>query len=88
LLLIVIIEGETMEQENVVAFCMGAAFLLTGCLLTASEKVAIWGLSHGKATIWVKLLGLERAVKLTRYFFGPLTIALGLFGIVLGFRGK
>ena len=76
-----------MDEQSVVAFCMGAAFLLTGCLLTGSEKVANWGLSHGKATIWVILLG-ERALKLTRYFFGPLAIALGLFGIVLGFRGK
>ena len=77
-----------MDEQSVVAFCMGAAFLLTGCLLTFSEKIATWGLSFGRARIWVRLLGQERAVKLTRYFFGPLTIALGIFGILLGFRGK
>jgi hypothetical protein len=55
---------------------------------TGSEKVATWGLSHGKATIWVKLLGPERARKLTRYFFGPLAIAPGLFGIIKRISGR
>ena len=76
-----------MDEQNAVAFCMSAALLLTGCLLTFSERIATWGLSFGRARIWVRLLGQERAVKLTRYIFGPLTIALGLFGLFLGFRG-
>jgi len=77
-----------MNQQSVVAFCMGAAFILVGCLLTTNEKVAAWGLSHGRARIWVKLLGQERAMKLTRYFFGPLTIVLGLGAIAFGFLGE
>ena len=36
-----------MDEKSVVAFCMGAAFIIVGCVLSASEKVAAWGLSHG-----------------------------------------
>jgi hypothetical protein len=75
-----------MDQQSVVSYCLGAAFLLTGCALTVSEQVAASGLRHGRARIWVRLLGQERAVKLTRYFFGPVVIALGLFAIIVGFR--
>ncbi len=74
-----------MDQKHVVAVCMGIAFLITGFFLTTNEKVAAWGLRHGNARIWVNLLGPERALKLTRYFFGPLTILLGLGGLALGF---
>jgi hypothetical protein len=76
-----------MEQKQVVALCMGTAFLLVGCLLTTDERVAAWSLSHGKSRIWVTLLGPERAMKVTRYFFGPLTVILGLIGLALGFFG-
>jgi hypothetical protein len=73
------------DEKHVVAIGMGIACLITGFFLTTNEKFAAWGLSHGRATIWVKLLGPERAFKLTRYFFGPLSILLGLGGLVLGF---
>ena len=76
-----------MDEKHVVALCMGAVFVLVGCLLTASERVAAWGLSHGRARIWVKLLGPERALLVTRYFFGPLTVVLGLVGLAIGFLG-
>ncbi len=74
-----------MDEKHVVAICMGIAFLITGFFLTTNEKVAAWGLRHGNATVWVKLLGPERALKLTRYVFGPLSILLGLGGLALGF---
>jgi hypothetical protein len=73
-----------MEEKRVVALGMGTAFLLVGCLLTVNERLAARCLRHGKARIWVTLLGLERAMKLTRYFFGPLTVILGLIGLALG----
>jgi len=66
---------------------MGAALILTGFLLTTNQKVAAWGLSHGNAKLWARLLGPARAMLLTRYFFGPLTILLGLAAIAWGFLG-
>jgi hypothetical protein len=74
-----------MDEKHVVAVCMGTAFLITGFFLTINEKFAAWGLRHGNARIWVKLLGPERALKLTRYFFGPLSMLLGILGLMLGF---
>jgi hypothetical protein len=73
------------DEKHVVAICMGIACLIAGFFLTTNEKFAAWGLRHGRATIWVKLLGPERALKLTHYFFGPLCMLLGLGGLVLGF---
>jgi len=77
-----------MDQKHVVAICMGAAFLLAGFFLTTNERVAAWGLSHGRGRFWVSLLGLERAMAVTRFFFGPLTMVLGLVGIAIGLFGK
>jgi hypothetical protein len=77
-----------MSEQTIVLLCMGAALFITGCLLTISEKVAAWGLSYGKARIWVKLLGQDRAVKLTRYFFGPLLILMGGGCLVAIFLGE
>ncbi len=77
-----------MEEKRFVALCMGTAFLLVGCLLTTNERIAAWGLRHGNARIWVTLLGPERAMKLTRYFFGPLTVILGLIGLALAFFSR
>jgi hypothetical protein len=56
------------DEKHVVAVCMGIACRITGFFLTTNEKFARWGLSHGRAKIWVKLLGQNRALKLTRYF--------------------
>lgn len=56
---------------------VGIAFCILGFLLARNERVARWGLSHGRARIWIKLLGEERALKLTRWFFGPVVFLLG-----------
>jgi hypothetical protein len=71
-----------MATDNLVMLLVGIAFIVLGFLVTAKEKVAEWGLSHGSARIWVAMLGMERAKKLTKYFFGPLTILFGLVAIV------
>jgi hypothetical protein len=57
--------------------------MILGYLLITNEKVAEWGLSHGKAKIWVRLLGMERAKKLTKYFFGPLVVLMGLAALAI-----
>jgi hypothetical protein len=57
-------------------------------ILTTNERIAAWGLRHGNARIWETLLGPERAMKLTRYIFFPLTVILGLIGLALGFISR
>jgi hypothetical protein len=49
--------------------------------------VAEWGLQRGRARIWVRLLGEERAVWVTQRIFAPLTMLLGLGGL-LGFAAQ
>ena len=70
-------------MQNIVLFCVGLAFFILGFLLMAKRSVAEWGLKQGRAKIWVNLFGMERAIKLTRYFFGPFTTLLGLFILVM-----
>jgi hypothetical protein len=77
-----------MNEQSIIAYCVGAALILTGCLLMTSRKVAAWGLSHGNASIWVRLLGEARAMLLTRYFFGPLVFLMGLGAIAMGWFGR
>ena len=62
--------------------CVGLAMLVLGVLMTLREGVARWGVTHGRGALWARLLGEERAVKLTRYFFGPLTALLGLCALL------
>ncbi len=77
-----------MNEQTIVALCMGGAFLLIGCLMTVSPKFASWGLSYGKGKMWVRLLGFERALMVTRCFFGPLCIVLGLAAFAMALYGK
>ena len=60
-----------MNNQFLGLLLVGIAFLTIGFLMSTKESVAAWGLK-GRARIWVTLLGQERAMKLTRYFFGPL----------------
>ena len=71
-----------MAIENIVMLFFGIGLIVLGYLLIAKEKVAEWGLSNGSARIWVAMLGMERAKKLTRYFFGPLVILFGLIAAI------
>lgn len=68
------------STETLVMLAVGLALVALGALLSTKEKVAHWGLTHGRGRIWVKLLGMERALKLTRYVFGPF---LGLLGLAV-----
>jgi hypothetical protein len=77
-----------MNEQRVVALCMGTTFLIIGWFLTTNIKFALWGLSHGRARMWVRMLGQDRALARTRYFFGPLSMFLGLVGLILGIVGK
>ena len=72
-----------MNEQTIVALCMGLGFMLIGILLMRSERFARWGLNHGKARIWIRLLGEDRAMKLTRIFLGPLTIVLGILCLLI-----
>jgi hypothetical protein len=67
---------------------IGVAFIILGLLLTTKESMAAWGLRNGRARIWISLLGEERAMKLTRYFFGPVVVLLGLFCMLAAFAPK
>lgn len=67
-----------MATQDIVMLLVSIAFFVTGFLLSTREKVAEWGLSHGRARIWISLLGKERAMKLTKYFFGPVCMLLGV----------
>jgi len=71
-----------MATENIVMLLVGIAFLVVGFLLMTKEKVAEWGLSHGRARIWVKMLGMERAKKLTKFFFGPVVMLFGIVAVI------
>lgn len=76
-----------MNQQHIVMLCVGLAFIVLGTLLSANPKVARWGVTHGRGRIWAAMLGEERAVKLTRYFFGPLVVVLGLFALIGAIAG-
>ncbi len=73
-----------MDEKHAVALIMGPIFFLVGFFMTISPKFATWGVTHGRGKIWAHLLGQERAVAVTRFFFGPLAMILGLFGAYMG----
>jgi uncharacterized membrane protein HdeD (DUF308 family) len=77
-----------MATQTIVMLLVGIAFIVLGFLMTTKEKVAEWGLSNGRGRIWAALLGMERAIKLTRYFFGPLTILFGIIAIIGAFAAR
>ena len=52
-----------MNEQRIVALCMGTAFLVTGWFLTTNVKLALWGLSHGRGRMWVRMLGQDRALE-------------------------
>ena len=66
-----------MKTDNLVMLLVGMALMANGFFLFTKRSYAEWSLKLGRAQIWVKLLGLERAVKLTRYGFAPLSFLLG-----------
>ncbi len=67
-----------MNQSPVVMGCVGVALLAVGFAMTLNEKVALWGVTHGRGRIWSRLLGQDNAVKVTRLVFGPFTVFLGM----------
>jgi hypothetical protein len=71
-----------MATENIVMLLVGISFIILGYLLIAKEKVAEWGLRNGSGRIWAAMLGMERAKKLTKYFFGPLVILFGIVAVI------
>jgi hypothetical protein len=73
-----------LDEKHVVALIMGPIFFIIGFFMTTNPKFATWSVSHGRGKLWANLLGLERAVALTRFFFGPLAMILGVFGVYLG----
>ncbi len=77
-----------MSTQNIVMTLVGLAFLVLGYFMTANENVARWGLSVGRGRIWVALLGMERAMKLTRFFFGPLVMVLGVLTLLIVLAGR
>jgi uncharacterized membrane protein len=72
-----------MTTQDIVMLLVGIAFFVLGFLLSTREKVAAWGLSHGHARIWVSMLGKERAMKLTKYFFGPVCMLFGVLAVLV-----
>jgi hypothetical protein len=73
-----------LDEKHVVPLIMGPIFFIIGFFMTTNPKFATWSVSHGRGQLWANLLGPERAVVLTRFFFGPLAMILGVFGLYLG----
>ena len=73
-----------MDEKHVVALIMGPIFFIIGFFMTTNPKFAAWSLSRGRGKMWADMLGLDRAMKVTRFFFGPLAMIMGLFGVYLG----
>lgn len=66
--------------SNLAMLIVGLVALVVGALQTFSAPFARRMLTMGLAgLIWKPLLGEERAVKLTRYVFGPGMMLFGLF---------
>ena len=63
----------------------GFLLIVIGFLLSTNEKVAEWGVSHGHGRLWARILGKERALKVTKYFFGPLSILMGIGSAVTAY---
>ncbi len=72
-----------MTIKTVVMLLFGLACIALGYLMSTNVRVAEWGLSGRRASIWISLLGKERALKTTRFVFGPLTVLLGVV-VLLG----
>ena len=77
-----------MNGTTIGILCVGALFSIMGYLFIAKQEFAEWGLRGRRGKIWVNLLGQERALKLTRYFFGPLLGLAGLFCIVIALASQ
>lgn len=67
-----------MDSKDIVVLGMAIALTVIGFLLTTNETFARWGLTHGRGQAWVRLLGMQRAMKLTRYVLGPIALVFGL----------
>jgi hypothetical protein len=58
--------------------------MVLGFLFLTNEKFVEFSLSMGSGKKWVRILGMERAKKLTKYVFGSLLLLLGLVMLVVG----
>ncbi len=72
-----------MQTQTIVMALVGIAFMALGWFMATKEAVAAWGLRNGKGRIWVKLLGWDRALWVTRRIFGPFVVVLGLLCLPL-----
>jgi hypothetical protein len=77
----------SLATQDWVGLIMCMSFLVLGFFMMTKRGVAEWGLQRGRARIWVRLLGEERAVWVTQRIFAPLTMLLGLGGL-LGFAAQ
>lgn len=73
-----------MSEQMIGAIVAGTLFSGSGLLMMRNEKFARWTLSYGAGRMWVRLLGEERALRLTKRFFGPLVLSMGIIAF-LGF---
>jgi hypothetical protein len=73
-----------LDEKHVVALIIGPIIFIIGFFMTTSPRFVAWSLSWGRGKMWANMLGLERAMAVTRFFFGPLSMILGLFGLYLG----
>lgn len=67
-----------MSKEQIVFLCAGIFFIGLGYLFKTKPRFVEWALSFGSGEKLVESLGKERAPKMTRNFFGPLLMALGV----------
>ena len=72
------------SKELVIFMCAGLGMLALGIGMTRSVRLATWAIRNGRGRAWARLLGEARAIKLTRYFFGPLVAGMGIVVLFLG----
>ncbi len=77
-----------MDEKHIIVTILGPIFFLIGFFLSASPRFAAWGLSWGRARVWVRMFGHEGAMAVTRYLFGPFVMIMGVFAVYLGLYSK
>ena len=67
-----------MNRSNLVTSLVGLGILAYGFVLIFSVPFVRWGLRFGPSRLLVVIMGEDRAIKVSRFVFGPLVVLVGL----------
>ena len=73
-------------ENPLIFFLVGLGLMALGYLFLKKEKFVEWSLSFGSGENLVERLGLETAKRMTRYFFGPLLLIVGVIMFLFALR--